>query len=222
MSRNNNKLGRENECKINKFNNLLKFKTMKNRYILILMLVFSQVLHAQWISNYYGNTSHNNPLSNASGTSIAVDGTSYCYITGYSNELLGAGNDILVVKYDAQTGDTVWTSVLNGIANGDDEGYKVVSDINHYAYVAGRISNSNNSYTPVLVKYNDSTGGVEWQRTYYLDSVRSDGKALGIVLDNSNNIYVTGYCTNSDSVALLITLKYDNNGNLIWHKELSL
>lgn len=192
---------------------------MKNKYLLILLIVFSQALYSQWVSNYFGNNSHNSPLTNASGTAIAVDGPSYCYVTGFSDEMLGSGKDILVIKYDNASGDTVWVRTLNGPGNGDDEGFKVTSDTYHNVYVAGRINNSPNFNAPVLAKF-DSQGTLQWSRSFYLDSLHADGNATGIAVDNNNNIYITGYCTNSDSIEVIITLKYNSEGDLLWHEVL--
>jgi hypothetical protein len=45
-----------------------------------------------------------------------------------------------------------------------------------------------------------------------------EDKAIGIGLDTAGNSYVTGYSKNGGSYYDWITVKYDSNGNRLWHK----
>ena len=86
---------------------------------------FSQI-NSQWISNYSGKSGSDASLINAHGTSVCTDSYGNCYITGYVDE--GSGNNVLVVKYNSVTGDTMWTSTYDGAAQGDDRGNSIIID----------------------------------------------------------------------------------------------
>ncbi|MBK7159705.1 MAG: hypothetical protein IPH77_14505 [Ignavibacteria bacterium] len=58
-----------------------------------------------------------------------------------------------------------------------------------------------------------------WERTYSISGYAVAATWLSI--DNSGNLIVTGYPHNFSSNPIesgLLTLKYDNNGNLLWDK----
>lgn len=86
-------------------------------------------------------------------------------------------------------------------------------------YIAGYIDSGSNT-TGIVSKFNVS-GTLQWQRTLGASSPSSTN-FLGINLDNSNNVYVTGGTSSdgtTDGTDLQIA-KYDTNGNLQWQKTL--
>lgn len=67
-----------------------------------------------------------------------------------------------------------------------------------------------------LLKY-DTNNNLVWERT--LGSA-SNEYGYGIVIDNYNNIYVTGYTYSVDADSDLLIAKYDTNGTIQWQKAL--
>ncbi|MEZ4823010.1 MAG: SBBP repeat-containing protein, partial [Ignavibacteria bacterium] len=66
----------------------------------------------------------------------------------------------------------------------------------------------------IIVKY-DSSGIEQWNRRYngsanFLDQARY------LVIDNSNNIYITGYSTHTGTGYDYTTIKYNTNGDQLW------
>jgi hypothetical protein len=193
----------------------LNYTDMKTRLILII-LGLVQLANAQWVSNYYGNGGVSNvPLSNAHGTAIAVDNNGFCYITGYVDEGNGNGNDVLVVKYDSQTGDTIWTRSFNGSANGDDQGYDITTDNNSNVYIVGTVMNTARSYDIVLLKYSFE-GTLLWDVSASGDNIEAEDRGTDLIVDPSGNIYLTGFCTSLDTYTDIITQKYNSSGTLVW------
>ncbi|MCP4270880.1 MAG: hypothetical protein GY781_02785 [Gammaproteobacteria bacterium] len=143
------------------------------------------------------------------GNSISLDSSGNIYIAGYS---LGANStDMAIWKYDSTgTLDTSFNTdgyvVHNDAAggNGVDQGNGMTLDGSGNIYVTGSSSLSN--YEMVIWKY-DNTGQLD--TSFDTDGIFVNGNAgggnghdlgYGITLDDSGNIFVTGYsrATNND------------------------
>jgi hypothetical protein len=95
----------------------------------------------------------------------------------------------------------------------------LVYDSSDNLYMVGYTDSGSNS-TGIVAKYNVN-GAIQWQRTLGASSPSSTN-FFGIDLDNSNNLYISGY-TSSDGTtdgSDLQIVKYDTNGNLQWQKTL--
>ncbi len=157
-----------------------------------------------WRATYNGS---------ASGTDQAIKvlilGSSV-YVTGTSAGT-ATGKDIVTIKYDALTGDTVWTRRFNAPANGDDRAADMGIDYtNGYIYVVGISYNlfdpaNNNTDDGVLLKY-DAAGNILWINgsfsTYNNDIIKS------MAVSQTGKVYVpiesvggisTIYVFNSDT-----------------------
>jgi hypothetical protein len=203
---------------VNKINNLYMFKAMKIKYCLLILIVFSQALHAQWISNYFGNSPAQVVLTNAHGTSVSVDNYGYCYVTGYIDEMNGSGNNVLVIKYDAETGDTAWVRTFNGTDNSDDKGNGVAVDIYQNVYIVGTAKNINKGLDVILLKFN-SLGTLLWSKSFSGDAGIENDEGLDIAVDDFGYIYITGYVTGSDLRTDIFAAKYNSWGYRIWYKR---
>ena len=65
-----------------------------------------------------------------------------------------------------------------------------------------------------LLKY-DSSGNFRWEKTW---GSSGENEANGIALDDSGNVYITGYIWNSyEGWGEVLLLKYDLAGNLLWN-----
>lgn len=178
---------------------------------LTLVLILSQSLKAQetiieqdWVKTYSSQDSIYNQA-----TAIDVNGN--VYVTGFTyNSVTQA--DITTIKY-SDTGTELWVQTFNGTGNKNDRATGISFDSNGNIYVCGFTTNTNNNTDFVLIKYNDN-GVQQWIKTY--DNNGND-KANSIVIDNSNNIYLTGFSQDVDSDFL--TIKYDQSGNQIWNNR---
>ncbi len=187
--------------------------TMKKVIIPILFLMFAVASHAQWVSNFGGNNFTDGCLTNAKGIAVTVDNSGYSYVTGFCDEGTN-GRDIVVIKYD-ENGDTLWARSYNGTANSDDAGFGICVDASGSVYVVGSAMNTGKYYDLTLLKYS-STGELIWVQSYSGTENYTEDKGLGIAVDSDGNIYVTGYCTNSDLKTDIVTQKYDSDGNRVW------
>jgi hypothetical protein len=121
----------------------------------------------------------------------------------------GTGNnlDYATVKYNATTGDTVWTRRYVGSPDGSDIAVGVATDDSGNTYVTGT---SESLFVPRLatLKY-DASGALEWTRSF------EQGYASCIALGRSGRVYVTGY-GNSGPRDYFATVVYNAAGDSLW------
>jgi uncharacterized delta-60 repeat protein len=177
----------------------------------------------QWTQQLGSSSSYD------TGNGVTVDSSDNIYVTGYTNGILGnsssGGYDIFLVKYTS-SGTKQWTKQLGTSSN--DFGFGVTVDSSDNIYVAGQTSggldgNTNSGGNDlILVKYN-SSGTKQWTQQL---GTSSEDRGLGVTVDSSDNIYVTGYTsggldgnTNSGS-ADLILVKYNSSGTKQWTQQL--
>jgi hypothetical protein len=180
------------------------------------------------------------------GNSIAIDGTGNIYVTGENNggvivlkydntgQLLwtrnttgssgynaetridAAGNIVIVsggetIKYDAN-GTLMWQQHFNASY------YELALDASDNIYVIGFASDQGYS-DYMTVKY-DPNGALVWSRRFNGNGTTT-GTDIGrsIALDNTGNVYVTGYCTigtGQRSTTNYGTIKYNADGVQQW------
>lgn len=184
--------------------------------ILFLALLISSTF-SQWNSIYAPTPEGDLAFSIAKGNANFIDNQGNCYITGYVNTFLWSYKDIVTIKYNPN-GDTAWVRTYNGSENNDDEGTAITVDASGNVYVTGYAQLTGKYKDVILMKYN-SSGNLLWAKTYGITTTEQEDRALGIAIDASGNIYVTGYGTGTDGLCDIITLKYDTNGNILWSKK---
>ncbi|MHA1480009.1 MAG: DUF7948 domain-containing protein [Candidatus Thorarchaeota archaeon] len=154
-----------------------------------------------------------------SGYSIAIDTSNNAYVTGYTSSdtfptTSGAYNvtrsgsyDVFILKLSADGSTLLYSTFVGGSI--DDYGYSIVLDSSNNAYVTGETGSSDFPTTPTA---NDTSFNDGFYDGFIL-KLSADGSTLlystffggtsfdhgySIVLDNSNNAYVTG-ATSSDN-----------------------
>jgi len=166
--------------------------------------LFAQSVDTAWVRRYNGNGN-----SNDEAMSIAVDSSGNVYVTGKSSGN-STFNDYGTIKYYPD-GATAWVRTYNGPSNSNDYAYDIVVDESGNVYVTGSSYGGSTDWDYVTIKYY-SNGDTTWVRRYsgpYADS------ANAIAIDNSGNIYVTGWSGNGTNLDYL-TIKYNSNGDTSW------
>ncbi|MDH5684324.1 MAG: SBBP repeat-containing protein, partial [candidate division WOR-3 bacterium] len=145
-------------------------------------------------------------------TAIAVDGTGNVYVTGYS---FGSGTlaDYATIKYNPE-GDTLWVRRYNGPANDFDEAKAIAVDGSGNVYFTGFSTGSGTSRDYTTIKYNPA--GVEQWVGRYNGPANDWDEAYAIAVDDSGNIYVTGYSSGSGTSYDYATIKYNPEGDSLW------
>jgi hypothetical protein len=132
---------------------------------------------------------------------IAVDSSGNVYVTGCSN----AG--YATIKY-YPNGDTAWVRKYYG-TGGDDQASAIAIDCSGNVYVTGKSMDMAYYCHYATIKYYPN-GDTAWVREYYGPGI-GDDSATAIAVNNSGNVYVTGY-----SHGNCATIKYDASGDTAW------
>jgi hypothetical protein len=187
-------------------------KVIRGILILVNILVFAPSLTAQgvgeaWVARYNGPGNFTD-----FAFALAIDDSGNIYVTGQS---IGSGSDYdyATIKYYAY-GDTAWVRRYNGEANSGDAANALAVDGSGNVYVTGLSIGSGSSYDYATIKYLPN-GDTAWVRRYNGPGNSGD-LALALAVDDSGNVYVTGYSFGSGSDADYATIKYLPNGDSAW------
>jgi type IX secretion system substrate protein/beta-propeller repeat-containing protein len=166
-----------------------------------------------WVKKFGGS-----PNLNDFPTAITTDNAGFVYVTGW---YFNPGRDMFVIKYNASTGDSVWTRSYNGPATGGDYSFSVAVDVGGNVYITGR-SDSAGAQRFTTIKYN-SSGVRQWVVRFNppppVTGVFDEARMVKV--DAAGNVYVTGsseanISSTSDDY---LTVKYDMNGMMLWQKR---
>ncbi len=143
---------------------------------------------------------------------IAIDDSGNVYVTG-SSEGVGTSGDYATIKY-YPNGDTAWVRRYNGLGNGEDEASAIVVDNSCNVYVTGSSEGVGTSGDYVTIKYYPN-GETAWVRIYNGQGDTLD-YAHAIAVDDSGNVYVTGWSHGSGTGEDYATIKYYPDGDTAW------
>jgi hypothetical protein len=166
----------------------------------------------QWVARYDGPAHFSD-----SARAIAIDDSGNVYVTG---ESAGSGpggtvDDYATIKYNS-AGQQQWVARYNGPGSpAEDLPTAIAVSGSGNVYVTGRSNGSSTRYDYATIKYN-SAGQRQWVARYNGPG-NFDDYAYALVVDNSDNVYVTGFsfglnATNTDYA----TVKYNSAGQQQW------
>ena len=137
---------------------------------------------------------------------VACDADGNVIAAGYTDDSV-YGGDVLVIKY-SNSGVPVWTNRYNGPTSEEDRPNALAVDANGNVFVAG-FSIRNGYWDWVTVAY--SAAGAPLWTNGYSRPLNGDDSAEALTVDQSGNIFVTGY-----SGADILTIAYSNTGVPLW------
>ena len=146
------------------------------------------------------------------GYSIDSDSSNNLYIVGESNSFGNGSSDIILLKYSS-SGDLLWNRTSGGAQY--DTGYGLITDHNNNIYTVGYYEPFGSFGDAIVLKYN-STGDLQLNFTW--GGLDTD-VAYDIVLDSSENIYITGYTSSFGAMTSdLFLAKFNSIGELQWNE----
>ncbi|MDP2364274.1 MAG: SBBP repeat-containing protein [Ignavibacteria bacterium] len=154
-----------------------------------------------WVQRYGAEFNYDK----ARAFSVDLDGN--VYVTGESYGSTSE-SDYATIKYNS-SGELQWVSVYNGVSNEFDSPSSIAVDNDGNVYVTGwsdTITGFDVNYDFTTVKYN-SVGEEVWVISYNGTGNGSDLTA-GLVLDDANNVYITGSSLGNFLNVNYATIKY--------------
>jgi uncharacterized delta-60 repeat protein len=137
---------------------------------------------------------------------MVVDGQGNVYLTGYSN------GDFLTLQYNS-SGSLKWARTYDSPHHGYDKAIAIGLDKSKNVYVFGNGTNINGKDGYMTIKYSND-GNLLWMREY-INSDSMGAYPYALAVDDSGNVYVTGYSYLSGNEDFC-TIKYNTNGELQW------
>jgi uncharacterized delta-60 repeat protein len=144
------------------------------------------------------------------GYDLAIDNSGNVYVTGFS---MGIGYDYATIKYSPD-GNQLWVANYNGPWNGDDSANALAIDNSGNVYVTGYSMGNGLVFDYATIKYSPD-GNQLWVARYNGDANYND-QATALAVDNSGNVYVTGYSDSNNGTYDYATVKYSPDGNQLW------
>lgn len=189
---------------------------MKNIFTLLFGILLFVTANAQtpqlnWAKSFNGKSASTDSTSvmkiSISDNSIYIAGTSDAY---------GKANDIVLIKRNYATGDTIWTRHYNGPANADDQAVDMeINQTTGDIYVTGKSIGLSTGYDIVTLKYS-STGVLGWAKRWDNATNHGDDIPKDISIDFEGKIYVSGSTFEGNRyLDDLLVLLYNNSGSLI-------
>jgi len=153
-----------------------------------------------WVRRYNGPANGSDYAD-----AIALDDFSFVYVTGYSDST-ETYQDYATIKYDS-SGNQVWVRRYDYGVSGTDQAHDMAIDGSSSVYVTG-VSGSGGAagLDYATIKYY-SNGDTAWVMRYNGPGNGSD-YAQAVAVDDSGNVYVTGYSTGSGTGDDFCTIKY--------------
>jgi uncharacterized delta-60 repeat protein len=164
-----------------------------------------------WAARYAGPSGSPHSAYDV-GNAVAVDAVGCVYVTGYSDGG-DTSYDYATIKYDS-AGNELWVARYNGSQNKYDYAHAIALDSSGCVYVTGYSDNRITRQDYATVKY-DTFGNELWVATYNGPANNND-RASSILVDSSDNVYVTGYSRDWDTSVDYATVMYDLAGNELW------
>ncbi len=165
---------------------------------------YNQAGTRQWLAQY--------KTGGGVTSTLAVDHDGNVYVTGHS---LGTKTsyDYTAIKYNSK-GIEQWVSRYDGNGYQDDTATDLVIDRSGNVYVTGYSIGGDKAQHYVTVKF-DHNGIQQWAALYKWFENNND-QAFAVAIDDSDNVYVTGYTGGTALPPDYVTIKYNRSGIKQW------
>lgn len=143
---------------------------------------------------------------------MTVDNSGNVYVCG-DHWVSNGVTHFLTIKYNS-SGDQLWAVQYAGPISGLASANSIAVDGSGNVYVTGPCIGYFFNYDWATIKYN-ANGVQQWAQVYNAPASGDDSPSR-MILDNSGNVYVTGYESINSSHIEYCTIKYSPSGNQQW------
>ncbi len=143
---------------------------------------------------------------------ITIDNSGSIYIIGRSKGSGTGPSDYATIKYHPDSNEPLWVARYNGPANDWDQAYAVAVDSFNNIYVTGSSDGIGTYSDYTTIKYGPDSNEPLWVARYN-GAANSFDSARAIVVDDSDNIYVTGGSIDAGAGWDFVTIKYSPDSN---------
>jgi subtilisin family serine protease len=154
---------------------------------------------------------NNNEIS----AKVIINSNGECIVTGASGNSFSDA-DICSVMY-SPSGNQLFVKRSESLNIYFDQPLDMKKDASDNIYIVGRISSSNSGEDIKLIKMDEELN-ILWSITHNGYGFNDLGQSLAV--DDSANIYIAGYFTNSNNQKEACLIKYDCNGNYKWQQTI--
>lgn len=184
---------------------------MKNTAVLCVYMSLSLAqVDTVWTARFNGADGYNDAPCD-----ITSDAVGNIYVTGFVS--VGGPvvftKDYATIKYNS-AGDSVWLNTYNGPWSDDDYPVGIELEGSDYIYVCGASVGMDATFDYTLVKY-DVNGVTQWVRNTNGPWGDHDYPA-DFIVDDSGNVFVTGYTNGAWTYRDIMTVKYNSSGDTAW------
>ncbi|HYQ86320.1 MAG TPA: T9SS type A sorting domain-containing protein [Bacteroidota bacterium] len=191
------------------------------RAAIVFLVIFAGILWpiaapAQLVRQWVAHANGGVLSGNNAATAMAVDDSGNVYVTGWATRFT-TGIDIATIKYSPD-GEKLWAAYYDGGAGGrEDKAVAVAVDTAHNVYVAGASDGgSSTGFDFVTIKY-DRDGNPAWGTPQRYDGPgHGEDKPAAIAVNDSMNVYVTGWSKGAGTGLDYATIKYNSSGTQQW------
>lgn len=169
----------------------------------ILTLKMNSNGNKSWISGYNNNSDNSSDYL----YDLKIDNANYNYILVRSRNVQ-LRSDIVLIKYENQTGDSIWTRKYQSVPFANDEPSQMSIDKYNNIYITGSSDFNLINNRIVTIKYNFQ-GILQWH-TEYTPSVFVNSEGLRIQNDTLGNLFVSGITNSSSNGDDIVLIKYSN------------
>jgi hypothetical protein len=147
---------------------------------------------------------------------ILLDKSGDIYLAGTG--VVTSWTDYVVRKLNP-SGELLWYRNYNGTGDDIDRIRDAVLDYNDNLIVTGESIGTGTDYDYATIKYSPDGDSI-WTRRYNGPGLSTPSDhAFAIAVDDSNNIYVTGWSDGLSNHPQCATIKYSPEGDLIWERR---
>jgi len=177
-------------------------------FFIVSCSAFSQ-LNRQWVARFSGNGKNGANAARA----ITADDSGNIYVTGWVTRT-GTGVDIATIKYSPD-GELMWAAYYPPSGAGTDKPSAIAVDTAHNVYVTGTTTTGRPNADYVTIKYNRTGDAVLWVKTYDGPGHGED-HPVAVAVNDSMNVYVSGWSMGAGTGYDYATIKYKPNGDSAW------